>query len=171
MLYKYFIFILFLTFTFFVNAQNSDTLRAKDIEFSTFISNRSGSNSIQNKFLFSVYKGDFINEEMKNENYSHLKNSNRIGSISQAGLEYFQINNSFLGMKNAGFSFGIDYESVLESRFSKDAFALLFYGNIAFENDAVYLNNTAYRNLDFSTFRLGFRKKNPQTLNTFLVLI
>ena len=164
---KYFITILFILFTFIVNANNSDTLRAKDVEFSTFISNRSGSNSIQNKFLLSIYNGGFIDEKMKNENYSNLKNSNRLGSISQAGLEYFQINNSFFGFKNSGFSFGIDYESVLESRFSKDAFALMFYGNIAFENDDVKLKNSAFRSLDFSTFRLGFRKKSTNSKHLF----
>jgi len=112
------------------------------------------SNSVTNSFIKSlVYKGDFIDEQMKDHESKRLKRHNRLGVEESLYL------NGMLKGKKMNYVFGIGQRAVLASRFSPQLFEMIFRGNSIYAGENADLSHTHIRFFDYQSVYGGVQKE------------
>ena len=112
------------------------------------------SNSLSNKFLSSLlYKGDFIDEEMKDKNSKRLKKYNRLGLDERAGVQ------GVYNTKKLSYVFGVEQRVFAAAHFSDDLVELIFRGNAPFAGKDLNLNRTSINVFDYQSLFFGVQKQ------------
>lgn len=139
-----------------------------------FLINLSGdysinSNSVTNRFLKSLlYRGDFIDEAMKDRESKRLKKSNRMGADESLCLQ------GVYKAKKMDYVFGIRQRAILGARFSSDLFEIIFRGNASYAGREADLGRTNIRFFDYQSIYGGVQKElkdGKYTIGASLALI
>ena len=145
-------------------AFSQDTLpRAKNAE-QTFELSALGylnSNTINNDFVKSLYYGDIIDADMKQNAREKIAASNTFGGMSRVGFTYTY--HSLSSANKPVFSFSLFDRSHLDMKFSDDLFNMLFYGNKMFAGETAQLGNFNLDFLRYQQFRFGWGWKGDAT--------
>ncbi len=127
------------------------------------------SNSVTNRFLKSLlYRGDFIDNEMKDHESARLKKSNRLGAE-----EGIYLHGAYSAPKLT-YVFGIGQRVVAGARFPSDFFELIFRGNASYAGREADLSRTNIRFFDYQSIYGGVQKElkdGKYTLGAALSLI
>lgn len=154
-----------------INAKAQDTtaikLKETNYEFESQVWMQIGGNSINNSFLYKINAGGFIDQSLKDENLSRMKSNNIIGSTFCTQVKYSQIKSDFFGIRNAGFSIGIDYDDFTELQYDKNVFELIFIGNKNLLGETFTIRDNGYRNTAFSTLNVGLLKQSVNKKHQF----
>ncbi len=112
------------------------------------------SNSLSNKFISSLlYKGNFIDEEMKDKNTKRLKKYNRLGVDEHVGIQ------GVYSTSKLNYVFGIDQRVFASAHFSDDLFEMVFRGNTSFAGKDANLKKTSIQVYDYQSLYVGVQKQ------------
>tara|TARA_Y100000589_G_scaffold43565_2_gene36644 strand:+ start:1612 stop:2862 length:1251 start_codon:yes stop_codon:yes gene_type:complete len=114
------------------------------------------SSSIPQEFMNKFIFPGFIDESLKDAASLRMKDENYFGGILSGNINVM-MHDQNKGSKNEkiyGFGFGTNLEADL--KFSKDLFDLTFYGNKAYANKTLNLNNTSFNSLAYSYVEFSF---------------
>jgi hypothetical protein len=99
---------------------------------------------------------EYLNEESKNAILTKTKTNNRIGGFSKLGFSY-----SYQKEKNKPIvSFSFFDRSNLDIKFSKDLFAIIFFGNKSYEGKTAYMGSSNFSYLRYQQLSFGWKKEN-----------
>lgn len=115
-----------------------------------------GSNAINNKFASTLFKSEFIDEELKNSN--HLKGKNILGTDLFSEIYIANMPDSMWGLSNFGYRIGLAHKQFRSVNFSDDLYNLIFFGNKQFAGESVNFSNTKFRSIDYQKLELGLFK-------------
>ncbi|MFH2095333.1 MAG: hypothetical protein ABIJ16_06500, partial [Bacteroidota bacterium] len=133
--------------------------------FNTFLS----SNSVNSKFVSSLYGKKFIDNEMKASN--KLKSNNVIGNQDHGNIYFCHMPEKFLGTDHAGYRIGLVYHNHRDMRFTDDIFKLIFYGNKMFAGKTADLSDFQLNLLTYQEFQMGYFKQSTLNENPFTYYI
>lgn len=133
--------------------------------FNTFLS----SNSVNSKFVSSLYGKKFIDNEMKASN--KLKSNNVIGNQDHGNVYFCHMPEKFLGTDHAGYRIGLVYHNHRDMRFTDDIFKLIFYGNKMFAGKTADLSDFQLNLLTYQEFQMGYFKQSTLNENPFTYYI
>ena len=112
------------------------------------------SNSLSNKFLSSLlYKGDFIDEAMKDENSKRLKKYNRLGLDEHAGIQ------GVYKTSKINYVFGLEQRVFANAHFSNDLVEMIFRGNAPYAGIDANLKRTTIQVFDYQSLYFGVQKE------------
>ncbi|MEK6615357.1 MAG: DUF5723 family protein [Bacteroidota bacterium] len=124
------------------------------------------SNTITNDFILAFYKGQFINDVLKEGVTEKILLSNRLGGASKLGFTYSE--HSLEGNKKPVFSFSFFDRQHLDMKFSDDLFNIIFYGNKKyFTNQSAYLGDFQLNLLRYQQFRFGWNFSGDATHGSY----
>ncbi len=116
---------------------------------------------LNNSMLGHYYSGKQIDQELKDENLARLNaNNNIFGSTMDMSFQYRNLPSKLFNQKHLGYSFAIEWHSISELNFTKDAFSLMFYGNKMFAGENANLDNVISRNINYYQIKAGLFKQN-----------
>jgi hypothetical protein len=114
------------------------------------------SSALDRDFMSTLYKGGFIDNEMKDRVSKRLMNNNRLGIDLNYALYYAWKPDTFFHNKSDVSLFvQLKNNEHFDTQFTKDLFLLGFYGNRQFAGDTAFLNNTSARLLRFQELQFG----------------
>lgn len=146
---------------FAANSQQYDVFNMRmkpHIIFSSFDLTLNSS-ALTNQFIDTYINGGFINQELKDKNYNRMKSSNVIGFNNDMKVSYFfKPSNSFFSTSNLGLFFAVENHNLIEIKFEKELFNLIFNGNSQFTGMTVDFNNMLFRQLNYQQFKFGMFK-------------
>ena len=115
------------------------------------------SNTISNDFIWAFYRGEFIDEELKQGASRKISKSNRLGGYSKLGFKYsLHLQEE---KKSHSYSFAFFDRQHIDAKFSDDLFHTIFYGNKLFTGESALLGNFNFDFLRYQQFRFGWDKK------------
>ncbi|MBU0763885.1 MAG: hypothetical protein KJ607_03515 [Bacteroidetes bacterium] len=112
-----------------------------------------GANTINNKFLSSVYRGDYIDNSLKDSN--PVAGNNYLGSQQNIALSFSCLPDSIFGLTNTGFRAGVYDHTYVNAQFSEDLYDLAFYGNSMFAGDTANFSGLSCSYLRYQELQLG----------------
>jgi len=112
------------------------------------------SNTITNDFIWAFYKGDSIDDILKESATDKILTSNRLGGASKLGFTYSY--HSLDGNNKPTFSFSFFDRQHIDMKFSDDLFNTIFYGNKMFAGETASLGNFSWNLLRYQQFRFGW---------------
>ena len=115
------------------------------------------SNHLSNEFVGAIYRGDYLDDDLKYRTYNRIQNNNRWGVDANAGMRYIFKPDSLFKKENKD-KFLIEYNQIAHAHanYSKDAFAFLFFGNDIFGKQNFNFNGLNVQALNYSKFSLGY---------------
>ncbi|MBI4645896.1 MAG: hypothetical protein HY738_04685 [Bacteroidia bacterium] len=122
-----------------------------------FYNGYAGSTGLNNKFMYSLYKGDYISTEMKESN--KLKNNNYVGLLQDISLFYACLSDSLFGIDSLGIRVGLYDHFHEDARFSDELYNLIFYRNNMYAGQTVDFSNTIYNCIRYQELQLGLFKQ------------
>ncbi len=140
-----------------VSTKRSIFALEKPLEYKAYISAYGSgyinSNAITNSFLKSyLYTKSFIDDNLKQQQVDRLKKSNSIGADIRIGIYgQYKINNIRVEA-------GVSYRDFYSSKFSADAFNLIFYGNAMYAGQSASLKPFNMYNTNYQTVYIGAKK-------------
>ena len=118
------------------------------------------SSALTNQFIDSYINGEFINQELKNRNYNRMRANNTIAYNLDFKMAYFfKPVHSLFTISDLGLFFSIENHNLMELRFNKELFNLMFNGNSRFAGKTVEMNNMLFRQINFQQFKFGLFKE------------
>ncbi|MFC2111297.1 hypothetical protein ACFLQ5_02475 [Bacteroidota bacterium] len=151
----------FFIFTFYANSQHCDVFH-ENMKSQTIFSSIDlslNSSAITNQFIDSYINGKFITQKLKNRNYDRMSKNNVFGFNNDFKAAYFfKPVNSLFSISNLGLFFTIENHDLIEIKFRKELFNLMFNGNSQFAGKSVDLNDMLYRQLNYQQFKFGLFK-------------
>jgi hypothetical protein len=116
---------------------------------------------LNNNMIASGLLSNRINNTTKNKNADLLDTErNPFGNTIDMALQYRQKPNRLFNRTDLGYSAAVEYHSLIEMDFTKDAFSLLFYGNKMFAGQYANLSNMEYNSLQYYQIKGGLFKQN-----------
>ncbi len=112
------------------------------------------SNSLNNKFINSLYNGNYIDNDLKNS--VKLNSKNVFGVEAKYGLQYSFRADSILKISNSTLVVSLSNNYFSDISFSDDYFTLVFFGNSAIPE--ANLSGFDLSFLNYQKFSLGFSK-------------
>jgi len=127
------------------------------------------SNTITNKFFLAFYKGNFIDDALKENVTERLRSSNLLGGELKSGITYSvtRMHTSADSKKERAFSFSFYDRQHLDIKFSDDLFYTVFYGNKLFEGSTAHLGDFNLDILHYQQFRFGWDWKGDRTHGSY----
>ncbi len=145
------------------NVKDTTLLKSEVILTNTF----DLGSALNNDLLSRYYFGKSIPETSLSTNLGRLKTANNVlGNFWRTELQYkHDYSKNILGLSNLAYTIDIALNSYQEIAFTKDAFALFFYGNKRFEGEKANLNNLQFNRQTFYQFKWGlFKKDRPHKM-------
>lgn len=155
------IFLIALTGSGFVTAQNEENKEPLQLRFDVFkeislTTDFDFSSYINNDFILNYYSGGFIDESQKNDNFNRLNaEKNPFGISLNTKLQYRQLPETLFSKHNIGYSVAVQQNYYQELNFTQDAFSLAFYGNKMFSGSNANLSNMKFGNLSYFQIKAG----------------
>jgi hypothetical protein len=112
------------------------------------------SNAITNDFTKSLFFRGFIDDKVKDEVSSQLKSMNRFGLEGLGGLTY-----KYQYKKDLTIVAGIYHRELFASKFTNDAFELVFRGNSMYSGRTAQLSGLKINSLNYQSLYLGAIKE------------
>ncbi len=112
------------------------------------------SNVIFNDLVLDLYRGRNLSREVRDRSYDALGNANRGGYLLDMNLAYTW-GRWLLGRDKWRPRINVAYRSQLGLRFSRDAFALAFRGNKAFEGRAASIGPGTFQHVAYQEIGFG----------------
>ena len=113
------------------------------------------SNRITNSFAGAFYKGEFLDNEIKTNAAERLWADNNL-------LGYQFNTNLYLNIpgkkNNLNYYIGLEHRSLMELRFNRNFFQLVFFGNNVFTGDFLVLKGLSLTYLNFQQLKAGINK-------------
>lgn len=116
------------------------------------------SNAVTNSFVNKFINGGFIDNELKSKQRI-LEHENLFNASLGGGISIMIAPDSLFGTDRYGWIIGIHHFSDLSTRFTKDAFNTVFYGNKMYAGQQASFANTGIRYQQFQQLRIGFFDK------------
>jgi hypothetical protein len=110
------------------------------------------SNTVTNAFTKKIIFGGFIDNGLKDQVSSRLKNVNRFGYDILAGI------NGRASLGSLSFVAGLYYKEHFDLKFSKDLFELAFRGNSEYAGQTLNIAPLQYRYFDAQSLYVGLEK-------------
>ncbi|MBX2982775.1 MAG: hypothetical protein KF843_08890 [Flavobacteriales bacterium] len=112
------------------------------------------SNVIYNDLVMGIYRGGPLSGEVRKRTLDVLGSGNRAGS-EQEGTATYTWGDSLFGRSGLRPRFSMGYRDFLGMRFTRDAFALSFFGNAAFEGRTAHIGPSNFEQINYQTFSFG----------------
>ncbi len=113
------------------------------------------SNTLTNNFIGTFYKGGFLDHSLKSKALDRLNTYYNILGYSFNTDLYLNIPGK---KNNINYYAGFENRNLLELRFNKDLFHLVFFGNADFTNEFLILKNLQLNILNFQQIKAGINK-------------
>jgi hypothetical protein len=111
-------------------------------------------NTINNELLFGLYRGGYLQRELRQRNLDAMKDQNRFGYDIGARFTAIGEDSLFGGSKWRPMV-SIGHRDVLGTRFSRDVFSWAFFGNADFEDRMAELGNSAHVGMRYQSLGIG----------------
>jgi len=112
------------------------------------------STAITNDFTKSLFFRGFIDDPVKGQVSSRLKNNNRFGLEALAGFTY-----KYQYKKDLTIVAGLYHRELFASKFTRDAFELVFRGNSMYSGRTAELSGLKINSLNYQSLYLGAIKE------------
>jgi hypothetical protein len=112
------------------------------------------SSSVNIKFANQFYKGNFIDEDLKQSVFKHTKDKNRLGFDLNYGLWYVHNPDSASGKAMSWFV-SLRNRMHADAQFTGDLFKTYFAGNKQFAGQTAHLGETRFNYLNYRQLQVG----------------
>ncbi len=112
------------------------------------------SSSVNVKFFNSFYRGNFIDNDLKESVFKHTKDKNRLGFDLNYGLWYVRNPDSISG-KTMSWFVSLRNRQHADALFAGDLFKTYFAGNKQFAGQTAQLGETRFNYLNYRQLQLG----------------
>ena len=121
------------------------------------------SNAVANAFIRSLYYNKYIDNEAKEEVIAKAKLFNRLGGVSKVGLTYL-----YQKEKNKPIlSFSLFDRMNLNSKFSDDLFAVVFFGNKSYAGKTASVGPFNFNFLRYQQLSVGWKWDKDSTSHSY----
>lgn len=111
-------------------------------------------NTIYNDLLLGVYRGGYLDRELRQRNLDAMRERNRFGYDLGARFTVIGEDSLFGGSKWRPLV-SIGHRDVLGARFRRDVFEWAFFGNAGHEGRSAYLGGSAHTNIRYQSLGVG----------------
>lgn len=122
---------------------------------STSLDFEAGSTGMSSKMVDKLVFGGYISKELKDESSKNLRGVNYFGIALNYNMGAF-----IKGGKNYDFLISAGNQEILNARYTKDVFNLMFYGNQMYKGQTANLSNCNINALRFQEVKFGAMLKN-----------
>jgi hypothetical protein len=142
---------------FYNNLNESKSLLSLRSDF------QANSNNVPSQFISDYYNSKYLTPELRTSTSDRLSENNIFGYSFNTNL-YYTIEDTII--KGIKFYVGLEFNNIFETKFRKEAFNLLFFGNSMYNNQNVILDGFRLNMLNYQQFKVGIYKsiiKNNKT--------
>lgn len=111
-------------------------------------------NTVYNELLIGLLRGGFLDRDLRERSRSATRERNSFGYDLGARIQWVG-NDSLFGKAGLRPMINVGYRDVLGTRFTKDLFAIAFFGNAEYEDRIANLGGTAHMAMRYQTFGIG----------------
>jgi hypothetical protein len=119
-------------------------------------------NTVDNEMLLGLIQGGFLDRDLRQRNLDGMQERNSFGYDLGARISWTGADSLF-GKARWRPMVSAAYREVLGARFTKDVFALAFFGNAAYEDSAAALGGSAHTNMRYQTLGFGIADRDSRS--------
>jgi len=119
-------------------------------------------NTVDNELLLALFRGGYIDRDLRQRNLDAMKDQNRFGYDIGARFTAIGEDSLFGGSKWRPMV-SIGHRDVLGTRFSRDVFSWAFFGNADFEDRMAELGNSAHFGMRYQSLGIGIAARDGRS--------